>query len=304
MASKVPGSCRTPYESKRCVLALIGATGFEVVALIGGTHPAPTRSGREPGIGSAPEGRGATVVAASAWWDLASVVVHGSPAETRGERWPRELKRRRRHGANRSAARADLRPGKQATGLRVDHLEPDRPDAVPCGQHRDVPEDRILVMRALQVVVRDLGAQVVDVVEADAAGEELEGRRQLQVRAPAQCRIRVAPALATLPVDVLELMLDVEQPHACRAGEDRAWHLDEQPLLPADEPADRAQQHCEEEVGDDHAPPLARAHRARPQTRPQHQRPQRPGPKHDERVAEETVAEPLSPRAGDVLIEG
>src|ERR687897_1619802 len=70
MASKVPGSCRTLYESKlEAMLAClaVGATGFEVVALIGGTRPAPTRSGTEPGIGSAPEGRGATVVAASAW---------------------------------------------------------------------------------------------------------------------------------------------------------------------------------------------------------------------------------------------
>ena len=52
------------------------------------------------------------------------------------------------------------------------------------------------------------------------------------------------------------------------------------------------------------APPVARAHRARPQTRPEHQRPQRSDPKHDERVAEEAVAEPLPPGAGDVLIEG
>ena len=126
-----------------------------------------------------------------------------------------------RAGVRAPSPAAHLGPGKQATDLRVDHLEPDRAGAVPCGQHRDLPEDRILVVRALQVVVRDLGAQVVDVVEADVAGEELEGLRQLQVGAPAQRRVRVAPALAALPVDVLELVLDIEEPDACGPGEDR-----------------------------------------------------------------------------------
>src|SRR5512132_3321350 len=111
--------------------------------------------------------------------------MHCRQAEARGESWLRELKGRPRR-RNPGAARADLGPAKEATGLRVDHLEPDRDSAVPCAQHRDVPEDWIFVMRALQVVVRDLDAQVVDVVEADVAGEELEGLRQLQVRAPAQ----------------------------------------------------------------------------------------------------------------------
>ena len=55
-------------------------------------------------------------------------------------------------------------------------------------------EDLVLVVGALQVVVGDLGAQVVDVVEADVAGEELERLRQLQVGAAAQRRVRVAPA--------------------------------------------------------------------------------------------------------------
>ena len=58
---------------------------------------------------------------------------HCRQAEARGECWLRELKGRQR-GGNPGAARADLGPSKQATGLRVDHLEPDRDSAVPCAQ--------------------------------------------------------------------------------------------------------------------------------------------------------------------------
>ena len=66
----------------------------------------------------------------------------------------------------------------------VNQLETDRGDAVQHGQRRNFPKDRILVVRALQIVVRDLGAQMVDVVENDVAGEELERLRQLQVDFP------------------------------------------------------------------------------------------------------------------------
>jgi len=62
--------------------------------------------------------------------------MHCRQAEARGECWLRELKGRQRGGIA-GAARADLGPGKQATGLRVDQLEPDRDGAVPCAQQRE-----------------------------------------------------------------------------------------------------------------------------------------------------------------------
>jgi hypothetical protein len=57
--------------------------------------------------------------------------MHYRQAEAGGESWLRELKGRQR-GGNPGAARADLGPSKQPTGLRVDHLEPDRDSPVPC----------------------------------------------------------------------------------------------------------------------------------------------------------------------------
>ena len=86
-------------------------------------------------------------------------------------------------GGARPSAGAGVAERDQPAPLLVPQLEPHGPQAVPQRERRHVVEDRVLVVRALQVVVRDPGAQVVDVVQADVAGEELEDLRQLQVRA-------------------------------------------------------------------------------------------------------------------------
>jgi hypothetical protein len=57
--------------------------------------------------------------------------------------------------------RLNLTPGQQPTALRIDHLEPDRTQPVANGQHRDVVEDRVLIVGALQVVVGDFCAEMV-----------------------------------------------------------------------------------------------------------------------------------------------
>ena len=82
-------------------------------------------------------------------------------------------------------------------------------------------------------------------------------------------------------------------------------HLDEQPLLPADEPADRAHPR-----GQDKVPVMITLRRWRGRIERDHRRGpsisdhSRPDPKHDERIAERIYLEPLPPGAGDVLIEG
>jgi hypothetical protein len=76
-----------------------------------------------------------------------------------------------------------LAPGQQATAFAVDHLESNRPQAIDNAEHRDVMEDRALVVGALEVVVGDLGAEMVDMVKTDVAGEELEDLGELQVGA-------------------------------------------------------------------------------------------------------------------------
>src|SRR3712207_6141681 len=98
-----------------------------------------------------------------------------------------------------------------ASALLVPELEPGGPQGVANRQRRDVAEELELLMAALQVVVRDPRAEVVDVVVADVPAEPLQHLRQLEERAAADRRVGVVPALAALPVGVLELVLDVEE---------------------------------------------------------------------------------------------
>ena len=62
----------------------------------------------------------------------------------------------------------------EALAVLVPQLEPDRPDPVPQRERRHAWKIGVLVVGPLQVVVGDPRAQVVDVVVADVAGEELE----------------------------------------------------------------------------------------------------------------------------------
>ena len=111
---------------------------------------------------------------------------------------------------------ASLRERDETAALFVPQLQANRADALPEGEDRDLVEDLVVVVRALEVVVRDARVQVVDVVQADVPGEELQRLRQVQVGAALERRLGVAPVLGTLPVDVLELVLHVEQPDAGR----------------------------------------------------------------------------------------
>ena len=99
-------------------------------------------------------------------------------------------------------------------------------------------------------------------------------------------------------------MLHVEEPDPGGAGEQQRRALHEQELLPADQPAERR---------DDHASArsvprtLLRSRgrmSTRDQARPISSDPERPEPEHDERIAEEPVAEPAPPRRGVVLVDG
>src|SRR6185295_9035993 len=63
----------------------------------------------------------------------------------------------------------------------------------------DPLEQRVLPVALLEVVVRDGGAQMMDVVKADVRGEPLQHSRQFVVRAAAQGRLREVPFRSPLP---------------------------------------------------------------------------------------------------------
>ena len=77
----------------------------------------------------------------------------------------------------------------------------------------------------------------MDVVIADVARAESQEGRQLQKGASAQCGVGVVPVAGVLPVGVLELMLDIEEPDADRTREQRGRSKHEQVVEPAYEPA-------------------------------------------------------------------
>src|SRR4051794_25722800 len=72
-----------------------------------------------------------------------------------------------------------LRERHEPAAALVPELQARGATAVPEGDYGHVVEHRHLVVRALQVVIGDPGVQVVDVMEPDVAGEELEHLREL-----------------------------------------------------------------------------------------------------------------------------
>ena len=137
-------------------------------------------------------------------------------------------------GQPRGARGAGLAEGDELARVLVPELEPHRAQTVPQRQRRHVVEHRVVVVRGLEVVVGDPRVEVMDVVQPDVAGEELQHLRQLQVGAAAQRGVGVGPVAVALPEGVLELVLDVEQPDPGGAREQRRRALDQQEVAPAD----------------------------------------------------------------------
>src|SRR5262249_42905746 len=90
--------------------------------------------------------------------------------------------------------------GHKPPALLVVKLKSQGADAGPEAERRHVVEHRVLIVGALEVVVRDARVQVVNVVQPDVASEELQDLRQLEVRAATKCRVLKAPAGVGLPV--------------------------------------------------------------------------------------------------------
>src|SRR4051794_23213351 len=84
-------------------------------------------------------------------------------------------------------------PGHEARGIVVPQLEPQCSQCLPQRNRRHVAEDRCLVVSALQLVVRDLGAEVMDVVKADVPREELQDLGEPEIGASPQSGVRVRP---------------------------------------------------------------------------------------------------------------
>ena len=89
------------------------------------------------------------------------------------------------------------------------------------GHRFDRLEKRLGFVAFFQVIIRYARAKMVDVMEANVAGKPLQHSRQLVERTPLHGGGCVIPFLIPLPINTLELMLDVEQPYPGRSGHHR-----------------------------------------------------------------------------------
>src|SRR5688500_20270931 len=85
-------------------------------------------------------------------------------------------------------------------------------------------------------------------MQPDASRHPLEWLRKLEVRAPADRGRRVVPVGVVLPVRVLELMLDVEQPDAAHGREIDRGKIDEQHRARSAPRAERDEQRADAEA--------------------------------------------------------
>ena len=67
-------------------------------------------------------------------------------------------------------------------------------------------------MTLLEIVVRYPWSQMMHMMEPDTAGHPLQYRGELEIRTTSDRRRGVVPMLVILPVRILELMLNEEQP--------------------------------------------------------------------------------------------
>src|SRR5690606_4444965 len=106
--------------------------------------------------------------------------------------------RRGRHTLARSALAVAERD--EPAPLLVPQRQARGRDAVEDPQVNDTLEQLVLLVARLQVVVGYPGAQVMDVVEPDVAGDPLQHLGELVVRAALHRRERVVPLRGVLPV--------------------------------------------------------------------------------------------------------
>ena len=131
-----------------------------------------------------------------------------------------------------------------------------RPENCPQRDDLDGVKRRDFVVALLQIVVGNIRANVMNVMQANIAGEPLEYFGQLKVRAALQCHFHRIPRSVTRPVRVLKLMLNIEQPKAEAPGDQNDRQLDLEICPKTDCPRRQSDDEQECHVGAKHAPAL------------------------------------------------
>src|SRR5436309_10893877 len=125
-------------------------------------------------------------------------------------------------------------------------------------------KQRILIVTRLEIVVRNSRTEMVHVMESYAAGNPLQPSRESEKGASRNGGRGVVPMLVVLPVRILELMLDEEEPQPGRNGHVVRRQIDEKDAC-ADERRECGAEDYDRPVGGpnthDLPPPRARSAR-------------------------------------------
>src|SRR5258708_4064754 len=85
----------------------------------------------------------------------------------------------------------------------------------------NVAELRIVAEHARQAIIRNLAAQMMDVVDADIGGEPAQDFRQVIIRTAVKGCLMQVPGTPVGPEGILELVLDIKQPNPDRSSQKR-----------------------------------------------------------------------------------
>ena len=110
-------------------------------------------------------------------------------------------------------------------------------------------EQGIFVIAFGQVVIGDLGAQVMDVMKTDVAREPLQEKRQLVKGTALQARLYKFPAFVPIPVGRVEIVLDVKEPDPNRGADYQDWQLYHEIRFPPDQPAHQGDHNHQQNIG-------------------------------------------------------
>lgn len=155
-----------------------------------------------------------------------------------------------------------------------------------------------------QAVEGDAAVEVVDVVDADVGGQPAQHRGQVVVRAAIERGLVQLPVLRLVPMRRLELVLDIEQPHADRGGDERGGQEHEEKRVEADKPDDGTKDDEQHQVGAHGAEPVAGlVHQAQGQAVLQDEQVARAKAEEHQGVPVGSVQEAAEGRAGAVFAD-
>ncbi len=126
-------------------------------------------------------------------------------------------------------------------------------------------------MASFQIVVRDPRTEMVDVVEADVAGEPLQDAGKLVEGAALHGCVGVVPGFIALPVGPFELVLHVEEPESPATADCEDGQLNDEPGQEAKKGNERSGEREDGKVHHAHRVFLTRFGRGKREALPDHE---------------------------------